>query len=161
VGDDPSLSADGTKVAFVDGPSQGDAPTQVRLADLGPTVQRPTWPGDFTLISATHQGDPGDGDSFSPAVDADGRAIAFDSAAHDLLRNDGNGHIDAFVSRSGVITRASVNNKGQAGTDDSAAGALACIDLTADGGIVAFESLAPNLVPNDTNGSFDVFVRVG
>ena len=94
-------------------------------------------------------------------MDADGRAIAFDSAAHDLLRNDGNGHIDAFVSRSGVITRASVNNKGRAGTDDSAAGALACIDLTADGGIVAFESLAPNLVPNDTNGSFDVFVRVG
>jgi len=54
----------------------------------------------------------------------------------------------------GAVERVSVGSDGTPGDNDSQAAAL-----TSDGRFVAFASLADNLVPDDTNGSFDVFVR--
>src|SRR2546430_12250860 len=53
-----------------------------------------------------------------------------------------------------AVERVSVGSDGTQGDNDSQAAAL-----TANGRFVAFASLADNLVPDDTNGSFDVFVR--
>jgi Tol biopolymer transport system component len=41
----------------------------------------------------------GDADSFTPVLDADGSAVAFGSAAHDLVENDENQHTDVFLRR--------------------------------------------------------------
>ena len=57
-------------------------------------------------------------------------------------------------STTAVYTLASVSSDGVQGTDVSDGGTL-----SGDGSLVAFHSRANNLVPGDTNGTYDVFVR--
>jgi len=96
------------------------------------------------------------GPSSQPAISADGRFVAFVSAATNLVANDTNGQLDVFVCdrQTGQIEIASVNSRGELGNGDSILPAL-----SADGRFVAFKSLASNLVPDDRNGTVDVFVR--
>ena len=58
------------------------------------------------------------------------------------------------TARAGTTERVSVGPGGAQGNGDSGAPAI-----SADGRFVAFDSLATNLVPGDTNGAHDVFVR--
>src|SRR5206468_5727201 len=96
------------------------------------------------------------GDSFRSAISANGRFVAFVSTSTDLVTNDTNGLQDVFVRNlaSGVTERVSVAAGGTQGNDVSD-----FPSVSADGHYVAFLSLASNLVPNDTNGRRDVFVR--
>jgi hypothetical protein len=104
----------------------------------------------------------GDGGStLSPSsISADGRFVAFASAATNLLGPgaDTNGHEDVFVRdrQMGTTERVSVGPGGLEGDGDSF-GAL----ISADGRFVAFTSIATNLLgPGaDTNGVQDVFVH--
>src|SRR5581483_4479049 len=96
------------------------------------------------------------GDSFSPAVSADGRYVAFASDATNLVPGDTNNATDVFVHdrQAGTTTRVSVAaGGGQAG--DASFGP----SLSGDGGIVAFVSRSADLVAGDTAGGEDVFVR--
>ena len=95
-------------------------------------------------------------DSFDPAISADGRFVAFSSDATNLVPGDTNGTADVFVRdrQTGTTRRVSVGPGGAQGNGDSVDPAL-----SADGRFVAFESDATNLVPGDTNGVDDVFVR--
>ena len=97
-----------------------------------------------------------DGGSVVPAISADGRYVAFDSGATNLVVGDVNAKRDVFVHdrSTGITTRVSVTTAGGAGNDDSISPAI-----SADGRYVAFLSRATNLVPGDTNGLADVFVR--
>jgi RHS repeat-associated protein len=54
----------------------------------------------------------------------------------------------------GPLTRVSVSSSGQQADANSDRGSV-----SADGRYVAFASYADNLVPNDTNGEWDIFVR--
>ncbi|HLL72411.1 MAG TPA: Calx-beta domain-containing protein [Pyrinomonadaceae bacterium] len=92
------------------------------------------------------------------ALSADGRFVAFRSAASDLVANDTNGRPDAFVRdlETGVTFLASVNAAGTA----SGNGETSFPYLSADGSTVSFRSTSSDLVANDTNGAtVDVFVR--
>jgi Tol biopolymer transport system component len=91
-----------------------------------------------------------------PALSADGRVVAFESEASNLVPGDTNGRQDVFVRdrQTGTTARVSRGRGGVQGNDDSF-GAM----LSADGRFVAFASDASNLVPGDTNGERDVFVR--
>jgi Tol biopolymer transport system component len=91
-----------------------------------------------------------------PAISADGRYVAYDSYATNLVPGDTNGWPDVFVhdTVSGTTTRVSVSSAGEQGNRDSYLGAI-----SADGRYVAFESWSSNLVPGDTNGVEDRFVR--
>jgi Tol biopolymer transport system component len=62
----------------------------------------------------------------------------------------------ALAHPPGVTERVSVSSQGTAGDNDSSLAAV-----SADGRFVAFVSLASTLVPGDTNGTSDVFVRDG
>src|SRR4028119_414097 len=53
-----------------------------------------------------------------------------------------------------TITRVSVDSAGNQGNRDSYNPSI-----SADGRFVAFTSLASNIVPGDTNNTFDIFVR--
>ena len=92
-------------------------------------------------------------------ISDDGRFVAFTSIASNLVPNDTNDVSDVFV-RDLVLqetTRVSIGSQGQQGDDYSAEqGALS---MSADGQIIAFDSLAPNLVAGDTNNARDVFVH--
>jgi Tol biopolymer transport system component len=96
------------------------------------------------------------GASSDPSASITGSAIAFTSAATNLVPNDTNGFTDVFVRDRGLLTttRANVSSAGvQANAPAYGAPSIG------GGRYVAFASAATNLAPNDTNGVADVFVR--
>lgn len=92
--------------------------------------------------------------SFNPSLSADGRFVAFESPAKNLVADDTNNFTDTFVHDrlTGTTVRASLANGGaqaQGGSFFSA--------LSGDGRVVGFSSDAANLVGGDTNRAPDVF----
>ena len=106
--------------------------------------------------SLASAGGEADGASLRAWPDADGRRVAFDSDATNLVAGDTNGCTDVFVRElaAGRTVRASVDSAGAEGNGASSA----CV-LSADGRWVAFQSLATSLVAGDTNLASDVFVH--
>lgn len=151
----PAISADGRFVAFASEatnlvPSDTNNQWDVFLHD--------TLNGTTTRVSVDSAGLQATGftGSFSPAISADGRMIAFASNAWDLVPNDTNNSLDVFVhdQLTGETTRVSVDSAGIQGSFFSNEPSI-----SANGRFVAFESWSSNLVPNDTNGAGDVFVH--
>jgi Tol biopolymer transport system component len=93
------------------------------------------------------------------AISADGRFVVFDSTAADLAPNDNNGTFDVFVRdvQNGTTTLVSVNRFGTGSGDSQSE--LFTPAISANGRFVAFFSHASDLVPGDTNQTFDMFVR--
>src|SRR5260370_1067500 len=91
-----------------------------------------------------------------PSISADGRYVAFRSDASNLVPGDTNGTEDVVVRslQAGAIASVSTNAGGDQGNSFSSNPSI-----SADGRYVAFISGAFNLVPGDTNGTQDVFVR--
>jgi hypothetical protein len=90
-----------------------------------------------------------------PFLSANGRYAAFTSRAANLVADDTNGKSDVFVHDlwTGRTIRVSLTSSGLEANGDSFVSGI-----SADGRVVAFTSLADNLVPGDTNGRRDVFV---
>jgi Tol biopolymer transport system component len=109
-------------------------------------------------IALPDQNDPvhRSGGSFEPDITPNGRWVAFTSNAIDLVPGDLNLAFDIFV-RDRATKQTQRVSVGTNGLD--ANGASTNPVLSADGRYVAFESDATNLVPGDTNGYTDVFVR--
>jgi Tol biopolymer transport system component len=109
-----------------------------------------------SLVSVTLDGTPARDWSGEPSVSADGRYVAFTSAAGNLVAGDTNSVKDVFVRdrQAGKTTRVSVDSAGAQGNNYSGAPSI-----SADGRYVAFGSLASNLVAGDTNRYDDVFVH--
>ncbi len=107
-------------------------------------------------VSLTSDGRDPLGSSRNATVSADGRTVAFDSSASNLVAGDTNGASDVFVReiQSGTTELISVSTVGGVGNGGSTLPAL-----SGDGRYVAFLSTASNLVAGDTNGKKDVFVR--
>ncbi|MBI4880922.1 MAG: PD40 domain-containing protein [Planctomycetes bacterium] len=155
----PAVSADGRFVAFESAaanlvPGDTNGHTDIFLHD--------TQSGTTLLVSVAQGGAPADNSSYSAAVSADGRFVAFWSYASSLVPGDVNGYGDVFVrdTQLGTTALASVSSAGALGNDVS--GWIfpgASLSLAADGRCVAFLSRATNLVPGDTNGTFDIFLR--
>jgi Tol biopolymer transport system component len=87
---------------------------------------------------------------------ADGRFVAFQTDASNVVAGDTNGALDVFVRdrKRGRTVRVSVDSAGAEANGPSIMGAI-----SPDGRFVAFTSGATNLVPSDTNGEFDTFVH--
>jgi Tol biopolymer transport system component len=147
----PSISADGRFVALVlafDETGMGREMDEVIVLDEST--------GETTRVCESPCGDPPDGPSFHPAMSGDGSAVAFESAASNLVLGDANGAVDVFVTelRTRRTTRVSVGTSGV-----EANGASSSPAISADGRFVAFESVATRLVEGDANGVSDIFVR--
>jgi Tol biopolymer transport system component len=151
-GFDPTISADGRYVAFTSGaavvPGDTNNDYDVFVHD--------TVAGNTARVSVDSNGTQANGASGNPTISADGRYIAFDSNASNLVAGDTNGTYDVFVhdTVSATTSRVSVDSNGaQAnfGGDTPA--------ISADGRSVAFTSRASTLVAGDTNGTSDVFVH--
>src|SRR6059036_2743086 len=111
-----------------------------------------------TLVSVNLTGaGGGNGHSVSPVISTDGRYVAFESEAANLVANDTNGVSDVFVRnlQSGTTTLLSVNSSGTGAGN----GASTSPAISADGRYVAFVSAASDLVDNDSNAAWDIFVR--
>jgi len=108
--------------------------------------------------SVTPGGLPGDEDSDSPNISADGRYVVFASYADDLVSGDTNGYRDVFVRdlQDQVTEKVSVSSSEVQGDGDSGDWLLG---ISATGRYVSFTSAATNLVANDNNACNDVFLR--
>jgi Tol biopolymer transport system component len=146
-----SISADGRYLAFASSASNlvaGDS------NGFGDVFVHDLISGTTERVSIATGGAQGSNVSGSPSISSDGRYVAFDSLAANLVPVDTNGARDVFVRDrlSGTTERVSVATGGAEGDFDSANASI-----SADGRYVAFDSVATNLVPSDTNGGFDVF----
>lgn len=150
---EPSLSADGRHVAFWSAASNLVADDTNDAIDIF-IHDRDT--GETVRASLANSGAQGNDDSFRPSISANGRQVAFQSRASNLVEGDTNGASDVFVydRDTHTITRVSVASNGAQGN-----GASGEPGLSADGRYVAFESSASNLVAGDTNGAADIFVH--
>ena len=150
---DPAFSLDGAVIAFfayatnlAPGDTNGLSDIYVHDVQAGTTIRASVGPGG--VLS--------NGVSRYPALSGDGRYVAFESTATNLVAGDTNGVRDMFVHdlQTGTTVRASVSASGQ-----EADGTSLDAFLSPDGRYVAFESTATNLVSGDTNGMSDVFVK--
>ena len=150
---DPSMSADGRYMAFL------SCATNLVADDTN------AWPdvfvhdretGETQRVSVASDGTQGDACSTAPSLSADGRYVAFDSQAENLVADDTNTTSDVFVHdrETGETERVSVASDGTQ-ADDSVYNPV----ISADGRYVTFTSCATNLVADDTNTTPDVFVH--
>jgi hypothetical protein len=149
-----NLSGDGRFAVFISyasnlvpGDSNGSPDVFVRDRHAGTTSR----------VSVSSSGGQANGSSFWPRISADGRFVAFVSVATNLAGNDANGTVeDIYVHdmQTRTTRRVSLSSAGVQANSVSTVPAL-----SSDGQTLAFVSFASNLVPGDTNGEFDVFVR--
>jgi archaellum component FlaF (FlaF/FlaG flagellin family) len=116
--------------------------------------------GTTERVSVASDGTQSNINSYSASISADGRCVAFNSYASNLVLGDNSGWCDVFVRDrgSGTTERVSVASDGTEGDNDSGTD-LSGTSISADGRCVLFASVASNLVPGDTNSAWDIFVR--
>jgi Tol biopolymer transport system component len=150
------ISADGRFVLFLS--SASDLATNDDGGSFVDVFLRDRTNNTTALVSVNRTGaGGGNGHSVSPVMSTDGRYVAFESEAANLVPNDTNGVSDVFLRdlQSGTTTLLSLNSSGT----EIGNGASTSPVMSVDGRYVAFVSAASNLVANDTNAALDVFVR--
>jgi len=164
----PSISADGRYVTFVSNASNlvsedtnGREDIFVHELQTGLTVR----------VSVDSSGTQANDWSSMPSISGDGRYVAFYSYATNLGSGDitptltptptatatatmGPAHVFVHDMQTGATTHISVDSNGIWADGDSYNPSI-----SADGHYVAFMSLATNLVSQDNNGVFDIFVH--
>src|SRR3954453_6718010 len=143
----PSASADGRYVAFSSWadnvvPNDANGESDVFVRDLQTGTTR--------LVSVASDGTQANGASFTPSISADGDVVAFRSDATNLVANDTEGFVDVFVHTmsTGRTIRVSQQPSGVGANRDSIEPSI-----SADGRVVAFSSLAHNLVPQHVDAT--------
>jgi len=150
----PSVSADGNHVAF-----DSEATNLTSVVNTGVASDifvKDLASGETTRVSTTSSRALANGPSYKPSISADGRYVAFQSDASNLVAGDTNATTDVFVKdlTTGQIARVSAPASGS-----EADGISSAPSISDDGRYVAFQSDAANLVAGDTNGLIDVFVK--
>lgn len=151
--DSPWISADGRYVAFCSVAENLDPADNTPISDV---FLHDLQTGTTELVNVDSSGIQANHSSLAPMPSADGRYVIFTSRASNLVAGDANGAEDVFVRDRllGITERVSVDSFGAEGDWDSGVGRF-----SPNGRYVVFPSLASNLVPGDTNGFLDVFVR--
>jgi Tol biopolymer transport system component len=148
-----AISADGNVVAFQSTSTNLVAGDTNGLQDIF-VHDRTT--GVTERVSVTALGVQADADCFAPSISSDGQFVVFETNATNLVAGDVNGKSDIFYMdrNTGILQRVSVDSSGAEANGDSIQASI-----SADGQLVAFASLASNLVAGDTNTTRDIFVR--
>ena len=133
-------------------------PSLLALAVLGgvPVVGPHVAPAKLVRVSVDSAGRQSNADSHTSALSADGNFVAYVSTANNLVPGDQNNLADVFLHalRTGATMRVSVGDAGQEAE-------LECLSpaVSRNGRRVVFQTDSANLVPGDTNGFADVFLR--
>lgn len=151
----PCTSADGNLIAFQSlasnfVPGGGDTNGAFDIFVKNMTT------GSLQRVSTTATGAQANGQSIEATMSQDGRYVAFESDATNLVAGDTNGTRDVFVKDllTGKIVCASTTTSGVLGNGFSHYPVL-----SPNGRFVGFESDATNFATGDTNGLRDVFVK--
>ena len=143
---------EGRYVAFVS--------SAARLAGASGKKRQIIWrdrkTGEMRLVSQGMNDTESNGDSFAPAISADGKKVAFESYATNLVPIDNNQVRDVFVwnYETSTVTAVSENR----GTETNAEAFEPTI--SADGNLIAFSSSASNLTSGvDGTSTVNVYLR--
>jgi Tol biopolymer transport system component len=150
----PAISATGRYVVFqsaaynLDPADPLPGSTHMYLRDVKLDTTR--------LVSLSTDGELADGYDAFPVVSRNGRIVAWESSAANLVPGDGNNKFDIFARdmKTGITTRISVDSAGAEGDNDSFNPSI-----SDNGRYVAFQSASTNLVPLDSNQRTDCFVH--
>ncbi len=151
---DPSISGSGRWVAFTSQASDLVPGDTNGVADI---FVRDTTDRTTTRVSVGNGGGQAEGASSIPSISANGRYVAFLSADDHLAAGSASQNAaDVYVRDlvDGTTQRVSASSAGEPADADSSQPAL-----SVNGDHVVFTSDADNLVPGDTNGRTDVFLR--
>ncbi|MEV0216710.1 hypothetical protein [Micromonospora sp. NPDC050695] len=150
-----AISGTGRYVAFISAasnlvPGDTNGATDIFVRD------RLLW--TTTRVSLPTTGGQGNAGSTVPSISYNGRFVTFTSYATNLVPGDTNGVPDLFVRDRlfGTTTRVSISSTGIQGNGQSG---FTSSMISGGGHHVIFYSEASNLVPGDTNGAADIFVR--
>ncbi|MDP9815034.1 TolB family protein [Spirilliplanes yamanashiensis] len=113
-------------------------------------------PAGTSRVTIGYDGEEANGSSTFSAISGDGRVVAFQSNALNIVRGDLTRNSDVFVRdlATGVSSRVSVSSAGV-----PSRGSSSSVALSYDGRVVVFQSAASDLVPGDTNKVADIFVH--
>jgi Tol biopolymer transport system component len=147
-----SISGDGRYVAFA------SEATNLAAADTAPGLDvfvRDLREGTTTLVSVNRDGAGGNNVSQAPAISADGRFVAFESAASDLVVGHSGTRFDVFVRNLAgkTTTLASADLQG----DQPATGESRRPSISPDGRLVAFSSTSAGLTADPSD--IDQYLR--
>ena len=151
----PAISEDGRFVAFV---SQADNLVSKDNNGNADVFVRDRLLGTTERVSVNSAGEEADIGGTGPAISADGRFVAFQSQAQNLVPG---GNPFLFVDQiyvhdrdTGATEIISVNAAGEAGNSLNVEA-----DISADGRFVVFSSFANNLVPEPQSSNLQVYLR--
>jgi hypothetical protein len=149
----PAISSSGRFVAFrsdatnlVANDTNNNSDIFVRDRTLGVTQR----------VSVASDGTQANGDSILPAISADGRFVAFSSEASNLVAGDSNNLADIFVHDRQNDTTVLIVGPAEFNTGSGII--IVAPSISPDGDFVGLRSNADDLVPGDTNNSFDTFL---
>jgi Tol biopolymer transport system component len=144
----PVISGDGTVAVFqVLVPVNGGVGTALWAADLG------AGSGDWVTVTST--GDVATGQVFSYAVSDDGRFVSF-TTGDALVPEDGNSQVDDYVRDREQARTILAGRNANGGLPNAG---VYTTSLSGDGRYLAFGTPASNIVGNDKNNTYDIFVR--
>ena len=148
----PTVSGDGDRVAFV---SQASILVGGDTNNKSDVFVRDVLAATTSRASTDASGRQAKGLSDAAVIADGGTWVQFSSSAANLVSGDTNRARDVFLKNlgTGKVIRASVRSNGTQGNGASSVG-----DLSANGAVSAYSSLASNLVKGDTNNTGDVFV---
>jgi hypothetical protein len=155
-GTDPSISTDGRFVTFT---SFGDTLVPGDDNFASDIFVRDRRNGTTERVSVDSNGNQVSQGSFTSAISADGRFVAFNSFSGNLVAGDKNDSVDVFVhdrktgTTEGISTRTSCDP-----TIGDICGNSLLGSITPNGRFVGFSSSQQNLVPGDTDFFQDAFV---
>jgi Tol biopolymer transport system component len=148
----PSISGDGRYAAFE---SFGFMLVPGDTNFAGDIFVHDRQTGTTERVSVDSSGNQGDGHSWDPSISADGRFVAFQSDATNLVAGDTNGIGDIFVHdrQTGATERVSVDSSGNQIVSSSGAHSSEPA-ISGDGRYVAFHDDTGSLLPPGVEGIF-------
>jgi len=158
--DSPSISADGSRIAFLSSSTDLLSGITDNNGDLDVYVRDVTT-GSTKLVSrsGTNATTTANNSSYEPRISRDGSTVVYLSMATNLASGvtDSNSEEDLFAydfaagTNKAVSVRTTGTTTGNSGVVD--------FDISNNGQVIAFSSFATNFIAGDTNGTSDVFVR--
>jgi flagellin-like hook-associated protein FlgL len=147
----PQISDDGRYVVF-----ESDASNLVSGDTNGfrDIFRKDVITGEVLRVSSSINGSQSNSNAFNAQISADGRYVAFESTASNLVEGDNNAARDIFRKDmlTGDVLRVTTSSNGSQ-SNNNAFNA----QISADGRYVVFESDASNLVAGDNNAARDIF----